>query len=162
MTAQYFSRRDIDFLLYEVLDLERLCAHSRFQAHDRQIFDAILDTASAIAVEQFAPHAAKSDAHEPRFDNGHVHLIPEIKAALDKFVEAGLMGATFDESLGGLQLPMAIGQSISAMMYAANIGTAGYPLLTLGAANLLSTFGSAEQKDKFVKPMIEGRWFGTM
>ncbi len=162
MTAQYFNRRDLDFLLYEVFDVERLCAQPRYQAHDRHIFDAILDTASAIAIEQFAPHAAKSDAHEPRFEGGCVHLIPEIKIALNKFVEAGLMGATFDEALGGLQLPIVIGQSISAMMYAANIGTAGYPLLTLGAANLLATFGSAEQKNKFVKPMIEGRWFGTM
>jgi alkylation response protein AidB-like acyl-CoA dehydrogenase len=34
--------------------------------------------------------------------------------------------------------------------------------LTIGAANLLATFGSAEQKATFLRPMVAGQWFGTM
>ena len=129
MTSQYFHRRDLDFLLYEVLNAERFCARSRYAAHDRSTFDAILNAASAVALEQFAPHAAKSDAHEPTFDGARVHLIPEIKAALDVYVSAGLMGATFDEQFGGLQLPVTIAQAINAMFYAANILVNGHPTL---------------------------------
>lgn len=162
MTQQYFSRRDIDFQLFEVLNLEQFCARPRYQSHDRATFNGILDTASKIAIEFFAPHAAKSDTFEPQFNSGRVALIPEIKAALDVYIDAGLMAATFDESVGGLQLPAALGQAISAMMYATNIGTAGYPLLTQGAANLLAVFGSESQQKKYLKPMVAGRWFGTM
>ncbi len=35
-------------------------------------------------------------------------------------------------------------------------------VLTMGAANLIESFGSDEQKRLFLQPMIEGRYFGTM
>jgi len=162
MTSQHFSRRDLDFHLFEVLKADGLSARPRYVGHDRAGFAAVLDTAEDIARDHFAPHAAKSDANEPRFDGTRVHLIPEIKAALGVYVDAGLMGATFDEAHGGLQLPMVVGQAVNAMLYAANIATAAYPMLTVGAANLLAAFASDAQKQAYLKPMIAGRWFGTM
>jgi alkylation response protein AidB-like acyl-CoA dehydrogenase len=44
----------------------------------------------------------------------------------------------------------------------ANVGTSSYPFLTIGNANTLLKCGTAEQIDTFVKPMLEGRFFGTM
>jgi alkylation response protein AidB-like acyl-CoA dehydrogenase len=162
MTSRHFNRRDIDFHLFEMLNADRLCARSRHAAHDRAAFNAVLDTAEAIARDHFAPHAAKSDANEPHFDAGRVHLIPEISAALGVYVDAGLMAATFDEAHGGLQLPVVVAQAVNAMLYGANVATAAYPMLTVGAANLLATFASSAQKQTYLKPMIAGRWFGTM
>jgi butyryl-CoA dehydrogenase len=46
--------------------------------------------------------------------------------------------------------------------YAANTATTGYSLLTIGNANLLLAHGSPEQIDRFVRPMIAGRFTGTM
>src|SRR3712207_4529182 len=46
--------------------------------------------------------------------------------------------------------------------HAANVGTAAYPFLTMANARLLTAYGSPEQVDTFVRPMVEGRWFGTM
>ena len=37
-----------------------------------------------------------------------------------------------------------------------------YPFLTMGAANLIESFGTEEQKRRFLQPMIDGRFFGTM
>ncbi|MEM9288815.1 MAG: acyl-CoA dehydrogenase, partial [Pseudomonadota bacterium] len=34
--------------------------------------------------------------------------------------------------------------------------------LTQGAANLINTFGTEQQKSLFLPPMLEGRWLGTM
>ncbi|MDX2144461.1 MAG: acyl-CoA dehydrogenase [Rhodospirillaceae bacterium] len=156
------NRRDLDFQLYEVLAAEALCARARYSAHDRATFDQVLDTAHALAVERFQPHAAKSDAQEPSWDGQKVRMIPEIKDALDAYVSAGLMGATFDADVGGAQLPVLIGQAVSAMFYGANVGTAAYPLLATGVANLLSVFATADQKQRYLKPIVAGRWFGTM
>merc|ERR1711916_58943 len=39
---------------------------------------------------------------------------------------------------------------------------AAYPLLCIGAANLIDSFGSDEQKAKFLPPMRDGRFAGTM
>ena len=84
--------------------MDRTLAVTRLLAeHDRATFDAILDTAAAIAENEFAPHAAKADIHEPEFDGQGVRIIPEVKAALTSFVESGLMGATFDHEVGGRQ-----------------------------------------------------------
>jgi alkylation response protein AidB-like acyl-CoA dehydrogenase len=45
---------------------------------------------------------------------------------------------------------------------AANIATAAYPMLTVANARLLATFGQPGQIETFARPLVEGRWFGTM
>ncbi len=156
------SRRDLAFLLYEWLDVEALTQRQRYAAHSRETFEAALDTAEKIATDLFAPHARKSDLNEPYFDGGQVQLIPEIKQALDAFVEAGLMAAEHDEEFGGMQLPVTVAKALSAYFKGANVATASYALLTVGNANLLLAHGSPSQIDAFVRPELAGRFFGTM
>jgi alkylation response protein AidB-like acyl-CoA dehydrogenase len=114
MMERIASRRDLAFLLYEWLDVEALTQRQRYAAHSRETFEAALDTAEKIATGLFAPHARKSDLNEPYFDDGQVQLIPEIKQALDAFVEAGLMAAEHDEEFGGMQLPVTVAKALSA------------------------------------------------
>lgn len=49
-----------------------------------------------------------------------------------------------------------------AWFYAANAATAAYPMLSIGNANLLVAHGSPEQIDRYAKPIVDGRFFGTM
>ena len=154
--------RDLDFLLYELLDVQALCKREQFADHDRDTFDAVLEAARTLAREQFASHAAKLDANEPHFDGERVHIIDEVKQALDAYIEGGFLGAAFPPEVGGLGLPYSVSQACAALFTAANVGTAGYPFLTAAAANLLRVVGSAEQQARYMTPMIEGRWFGTM
>ncbi|MGH8597642.1 MAG: acyl-CoA dehydrogenase, partial [Gammaproteobacteria bacterium] len=100
--------------------------------------------------------------HEPTFDGERVYLIPEVKYALDAYVDAGFMGASFDAEIGGMQLPWTIAQSCALYFCAANISTYAYPFITIAAANMLQSFGSAEQKAKYLEPLVAGRFFGTM
>lgn len=156
------DRRDLDFLLYDVLDTEALCRRPRHADHSRETIAQIIDTAEAVADEHFASHAAKLDANEPTLVNGRVEIIPEVKAALDAFIAAGFMGAHADAEHGGLQLPQIVAQTTAAIFTAANVGTAGYPFLTRAATNVIAKFGTAEQKRLFLEPMLAGRYFGTM
>ncbi len=156
------SRRDLDFLLHEWLGVEDLVKRPRYAEHSRETFDAVLDLAEQIATEHFAPHNRKADENEPRMVDGRAVLVPEVKQALDVFVEAGLMAGEFDEEYGGMQLPHVVGQAVFAWFKAANVGTSAYPFLTMGNARLLLAHGSEEQIDTYVRPEIEGRWFGTM
>ncbi len=162
MPSLLLNRRDLDFLLYEWLDVLSLTSRVRHADHSRETFDDVLDLAEQIATDHFAPHNRKADAHEPTFDGERVTMIPEVKRALEVFAEAGLLGGTLDEDLGGLQLPTVIGNAVFAWFQAANVGTSSYPFLTIGNANLLLAHGSQEQVDTYVRPMVEGRWFGTM
>ncbi|WP_407665179.1 acyl-CoA dehydrogenase [Mycolicibacterium phocaicum] len=157
------SRRDLDFLLYEWLDVVELTKHEHFAEHSRDTFDAVLDLSADIATKRFAPHNKKAD-HNPPFvdESGKVVLIDEIKQALDDFNGAGLMASSFDERVGGMQLPNVVAQSSAAFFRAANPATFSYAFLTVGNANLLTEYGTDEQIDTWVRPMLEGRYFGTM
>ncbi|MEO9221740.1 MAG: acyl-CoA dehydrogenase family protein, partial [Mycobacteriaceae bacterium] len=114
-TGLILSRRDLDFMLYEWLDVTALTARPRFAEHSRETFDAVLDLAAQIAAQHFAPHNKKADAHEPTMlPDGTVALIPEVKAALGVFADAGLFSGQLDESLGGMQLPSVVARAMLA------------------------------------------------
>ncbi len=157
------SRRDLEFLLYEWLDVTELTSRERFAEHSRETFDGLLDLSEAIATERFAPLNRKADNEEPLVGaDGRVTLIPEIAEALRDYAEAGLTGSTFDAELGGLQLPFAVHQAACMYFQAASIGTFAYPFLATGNAGLVAALGTPEQAERYARPIIEGRWFGTM
>ncbi|MGW0181612.1 acyl-CoA dehydrogenase family protein, partial [Nocardia sp. NPDC003345] len=162
MRSTLLSRRDLEFLLYEWLDVEQLTRRPRFTDHSRQTFDAVLDLSEQLATKYFATHNKLNDAHEPTFDGETVTIIPEVRAALAAFADAGMVGATMDTELGGSRLPAAVAQAAFAWFHAANPGTSAYPLLTIGNANLLIAHAGADVVQRFVPPMLEGRFFGTM
>ncbi|WP_148192999.1 acyl-CoA dehydrogenase [Pseudomonas syringae] len=162
MSESLLSSRNLAFELYEVLDAEGLTRRERFAEHSRETFDAALGTARVIAEKYFAPHNRKADENEPRYEKGEAILIPEVKPAVDAFIAAGFLNASRDFDVGGMQLPTLLSQACFAHFQAANVGTTSYPFLTMGAANLIESFGSDEQKQRFLQPMIEGRFFGTM
>ncbi len=162
MSSKLLSRRDLAFVLYELLDTETLSARPRFAEHSRETFDAALDLAEKIAIDFFAPHNRKSDENEPVFDGEKVTLIPEIAAAQKAFVEAGLMAAEHDAEYGGMQMPTVVAKAMFAFFKAANVSSSGYPFLTIGNANLLLHHGTQQQIDTYVRPMLAGKWFGTM
>ncbi|MEP4190958.1 MAG: acyl-CoA dehydrogenase, partial [Sneathiella sp.] len=162
MTQTTMNRRDLDFQLYEMLNVEALTARERFAEHDKDVFNAVIDTATQIAADLFEPHNSKADQNEPTFDGKKVHIIPEVKEALQAYIEAGFIGAQHDYDAGGMQLPATVAMTCGAIFNAANVGTSGYPFLTVGASNVIRSYGSEEQKKKFMEPMIAGRFFGTM
>ncbi|HLM52933.1 MAG TPA: acyl-CoA dehydrogenase [Pseudoxanthomonas sp.] len=162
MSSLLLSRRDLEFLLYEWLDVPALAAAERYADHSRETFDAVLDTCDRMAEELFAPHNQKADQREPQFDGDKVRLIDEVGPALQAFADAGLMAGSQDYALGGMQLPTVVEKAALAYLYAANVGTSAYPLLTMGNANLLLAHGSEAQIKAFVEPELQGRFFGTM
>jgi len=160
--AHLLNDRDLSFFLYELLDTEALLERERYAEHSREIFDATLQTARQLAEKYFAPHSAKGDANEPQFDGTTLTLIPETRVAWDAFADAGFLGAHWDADDGGLQMPEVVLRSAMAYFFAANVATASYPMLTIGAANLIRTFGDAAQKKRYLPAMRDGRCAGTM
>lgn len=157
-----FNRRDLAFQLYEVLDVEKLCDSSKYQDHSKEIFETLIDLVERMAEELFQPHAALVDENEPKYVDGCVEIIPEVKKALDAYVESGLPAASFDYELGGMQLPHLVTHALGFIFATANVSTSAYPMLSHGVANLIHAFGNKKQQSKFLQPLIEGRFFGTM
>ncbi|MCW8196783.1 acyl-CoA dehydrogenase [Proteobacteria bacterium 005FR1] len=156
------NRRDLDFLLYEVLNVEELCERELWSDHDRTSFDAVLDLADQIAEEKFLPLAAQLDEHEPEFDGEKVHILPGVKEAHEAYIEAGFMAAHVSNEDGGMQLPLTVSHAAQAIFSSANISALAYLGLTKSAANMLDVWGSDQLKQKYLPHMRSGRFYGTM
>jgi alkylation response protein AidB-like acyl-CoA dehydrogenase len=155
--------RDIDFLLYEWLDVAALCDRPRYREHSVQSFDSMLDLAAEIAVKRLVPHFKSADAHEPYVNpDGTVATLPEMKDALSAVGGAGLLAGEFDYEVDGYQIPYVVSRAATAWLQAANNSTAAYLGLTIANAHLLARYGNKEQIDTWVRPMLDGRYLGTM
>ena len=162
MSSLLLSRRDVEFLLFEWLDVTRLTERPAFADHSRQTFDAALDTYSEIAHAEFAPHNKKVDREPPRLVGENVVSAPEQRSALQAFAAAGLLAACQEEPFGGMRLPYVVERAGLAFVLAACPTTAAYAFLTMANANLLLAHGTPSQVERFVRPMLDGRWTGTM
>jgi butyryl-CoA dehydrogenase len=162
MSAPILNRRDIEFFLYEMFDVESLTNREKYQDHDRTTINGAIDTAQSIAEKYYIPIQHKVDANQPTFDGTNIHIIPEIKAGLDAVLEAGLSAPTSDYEMGGMQLPMVAASGAFAYLSASASTSLGYISLTHANCNLIEAYGTKEQVEKWVLPQREGRFFGTM
>ncbi|MEM1113136.1 MAG: acyl-CoA dehydrogenase [Pseudomonadota bacterium] len=162
MPAPLLSRRDLEFMLYELLDTEAMASRERYADHNRETIDAALDTAQAVAEKYFLPIRQKVDTNQPTFNGKTVDMIPEIKVALDAVIESGLAFPGADYEMGGMQLPGAAAAACGAYLNAAASTTMGYIGLTNANVNLIRAHGTEEQKKTWVEPQLNGRFAGTM
>ncbi|WP_026374836.1 acyl-CoA dehydrogenase [Aestuariibacter salexigens] len=162
MSEQLIHPKEMTFQLYELLDTEALCSRARFAEHSRETFDAILDTANKIASEKFAPHNAKGDQNEPKFDGHKVTMLDEVKQAFDAYRESGFIAGRYDFDDGGMQLPETVINACSGYFLAANPSSTAYAFLTTAAANVICHFASDELKQQFMPRMLTGEFTGTM
>ena len=154
-------RPTIDFLLYDWLNAETLDQRSRFADHSRETFDAVLDTCERIAREKYAPFNRLVDTQEPHFDGEKVILPQATHDAHKAFVESGLLSASQDYDIGGMQLPYTVEAAANAFFAMASVSI-GSNMLTKGNAGLLMVHGTDAQKEVFALNEFSGRWAGTM
>jgi len=144
------SPRDVNFLLYEWLEVESLCKRPRFAEHSPATFDAVQDLAADIAAGLLAPHNKLADSAEITVGpDGSIQTIPDTKQALDALGAAGLLAGEFDEALGGMQLPYVISKAAFAWLQAANVST---------SAGVPSAQGPARRLDRKLSNIAAGRY----
>jgi len=75
-------------------------------------------------IKYFCPHNRKNDENEPKYVNGAAELIPEIKPAVDAFLEAGFLNATRTLRAGRhADCPKLLSQACFAHFMSANVAT---------------------------------------
>ncbi|WP_080056919.1 acyl-CoA dehydrogenase [Spirosoma aerolatum] len=161
MATTYFSKRNLQFLLYEVFKADELTKYDYFSAHDRETFNLVLDSATYIADTLMYPYLKEVDKNQPELKDGKVRVHPQIKEYLKAMGEAGLIGAGFSFEHGGQQLPEMISSCVGFIVMAANNGMM-YTGLTSGSAHLITSFGSPELIEAYVPNLLSGTWQGTM
>ena len=162
MSEKHFSRRNLDFTLFEVLNIESLSKFEYFNAHDRETFGMVLDAATDIAEKVMKPVYVDADRHQPELIDGKVKVHQGVHDFFKAFSQSGLLAAPFPFEFGGQQLPKVASAAAEFICGGANNSFIMYPDLTKGAANLVVTFGTEEQKQQFAHKMLSGEWTGTM
>ncbi len=162
MATQFYSKRNLQFLLYEVLDVQSLIKYPYFQDHARETFDMVLDSAEQISEKLLKPLLTEMDRKEPQLVNGRIKIHAGMFPILKKFGEDGWINAGFSYEEGGQQIPSTVLSSAAFIFQAANYSSSVFPFLTSGAANLIRSFGSQELKETFTPKMYTGEWQGTM
>ena len=162
MAAQFYSKRNLQFLLYEVFDSELLTQYPYYQDHARETFDMVLDSAEQISEKLLKPLLTEMDRKEPQLVDGKIKIHEGMFPILKKFGEDGWINAGFSYEEGGQQIPSTVLSSAAFIFQAANYSSSVFPFLTSGAANLIRSFGSQELKETFTPKMYTGEWQGTM
>lgn len=163
MNDVLIPHRDLSFLLWEWLGIDKVPGGPPVAELDRETVEAILELSTKLAEDAFLPHYKTADREEPYLDqDGRVRILPAIGDAVRQYAELGLFGAGFPEELGGMHLPAPVVAASMAQFMAANIATSAYPMLTIANARLIATFGTPRQIETFALPQIQGRAFGTM
>lgn len=166
MTTHYAAPlADIRFALYDLLDVENLLARlPGCEGLNRETIDAVLDEAARFAQTVLAPLNQPGDQLGCVFDKNHASVTtPDgFKQAYKQYVEGGWAGLTAPEEFGGQGLPETVGAPVKEMIDSANLAWGTYPLLSHGATEALRVHGSDWQREAFLKPIVAGRWTGTM
>ncbi|MCR9205325.1 MAG: acyl-CoA dehydrogenase [Halobacteriovoraceae bacterium] len=90
-------------------------------------------------------------------------LVPEsFKKATEQYYQNGWYALGYPEEIGGMPAPQSVTTACTSIYVGANVALSMYSGLSQGAMNVILQVGSDEQKEKFIPPMMEGRWGGTM
>lgn len=162
MSSFSVDRRDIDFCLFEYLNVEQLLRYPRFSEFNRELLDMVLDEAVKFAIEKLAPLNPIVDREGVRFDQGKV-TVPKIHADVYRaFCDGGWVGVSANPEYGGQGLPMVITTTLGEIQNAACIAFSMTPGLGRSAGHVIETFGTEELRLACVKKLNSGEWGGTM
>ncbi|UNK50573.1 acyl-CoA dehydrogenase C-terminal domain-containing protein [Lysobacter sp. S4-A87] len=155
---------DMRFVLFDVLGAEAQFQRMGFNDATRDVLDAVLDEAARFTETVLAPLNGVGDRDGCTLDQatGQVTTPPGFKQAYAQFVDGGWSGLTSPAEFGGQGMPHAAGVPLKEMIDAANLAWGNFPLLSHGATEALLHHGEAWQQEAFLKPLVEGRWTGTM
>ncbi|MGH8085330.1 MAG: acyl-CoA dehydrogenase C-terminal domain-containing protein [Lysobacter sp.] len=156
--------RDMQFVLFDVLDAESQFQRMGFDDATRDVLEAVLEEGARFTETVLAPLNEIGDRVGCNHDKatGAVTTPPGFKQAYRQYVDGGWAGLTSPPGFGGQGLPHAAGVPLKEMIDAANLAWGNFPLLSHGATEALIQHGEDWQREVFLKPLVEGRWTGTM
>ena len=165
MANNLADSRDIRFVLFEMLDVDKINKYPKYSDLDRDVFEDVLTLAERIAVDYFYPSNSQGDKeggakYDPK-TNG-VTVPESVRAAYNAYKDAGFFKSKASIKEGGMGLPDVVVTACDEYFKSGNTTVFIYAGLTLGAAYLIDEFGTKEQKNIFGKKLSAGEWGGTM
>ena len=152
--------RDIHFNLFEVNGLDEYLESSPFHV-DRDTARMVLQEVENMALGEFGASFTDADRHPPELVDGEVKLPASLKQSLDSYYQPGWQHFSMPVDMGGAAAPPSLHWAMQEMWAGSNPSaylTAGTALM----ARVIAEEGTSEQKEFWVRHMIERPWGGTM
>ncbi|HEY9033299.1 MAG TPA: acyl-CoA dehydrogenase C-terminal domain-containing protein [Pseudomonadales bacterium] len=163
MPAYKAPLRDIRFVLEDLLDCDSHYGSLQGRAElTADLREAIINEAARFAENVLAPINHSGDEQGCHFDSGKVTTPAGFREAFVEYANGGWAGLAAAEELGGQNLPPSIGIVVNELLGTANWAWNMYTGLTFGAVKCISEHGNDEQRQLYVRKMVEGTWTGTM
>jgi alkylation response protein AidB-like acyl-CoA dehydrogenase len=162
MAGKFVSKRNLDFLLYEVHGVQRLSQLPYFEDHSRETYNLVMDTALKLARNLMYPYLREMDEKAPVLEDGHVKVHPVVKTMMKEWGEGGWISSAMPYEAGGQQLPVTVHMACNYIFAAANFSATGYSGLTTGVAHLILSYGTSDLTETYIPRMLAGEWQGTM
>ncbi len=158
------DERETCFLLFEQFRVQELFKHPKYAEFSEEDSRMIISEALKFATREIGPLNAYGDRHGCHFDpvTKKVTVPPLLKELQKKFNENGWHLLRISKEFGGQELPLSLALCISEFFSGANPAWVMYDGLTHGAAHLIESFGSPEQRQLYCTRMYSGEWMGTM
>jgi len=154
--------RDIKFVVFNQIGVDKLLEQEKFSEYDADDFEALLEEAVKQAKDIFFPLSATGDEIGAQWKDGKVTMVPGTKEAWELMRENQLIGMNMSSEFGGMDLPQMVFTAVQDVFVGANPALALTPMLTTGAAHLIEEHGTDELKKLYVEKMYTGEWTGTM
>ena len=154
--------KDMLFVVNELANLSEINQLPGCEDATPDTVEAVLEENAKFCGEVVAPLNHSGDKEPSYWHDGQVTTSKGFKEAFRGFADAGWQGVQHPAEFGGQGLPKLVATPCIEMLNSANIAFALVGLLTDGAIEALLTAGSAEQKTRFIEPLISGKWTGTM
>lgn len=161
MANSIVQERDQRFLLFDVLKVSQLFSDPKFSELSEDVASMVLEEAMKMATEVVYPTLAVGDKEGCRLENGQVFVPKAFHACYKAFCEGAWNSMDLDKDIGGQGFPKVLAAA-AREWFAHNFAFLSYPDLTQGACHLIATFGSEDQKQKYLPHMVTGKWAGTM
>jgi alkylation response protein AidB-like acyl-CoA dehydrogenase len=154
--------RDLKFVLFEQLDMEKLLATERYGSFTKEDVEMIIDQAYKMAREVIGPVNAKMDQIGCTFKEGKVTVPACFHEPFKTFNEGGWQALNHSPEYGGQGAPDCLMMAACDLFFGANISFNLGALLTTGCAHLIEEWGSEEIKNTYCTKLYGGEWAGTM
>lgn len=162
MAQAIIDKTDLDFVLFEQFEIDRLHEYERFSDYNKKVIEMVVKEARHLAVKELLPTSKIGDEKGCRFENGMVLLPNEFKQVWKLLAEGEWLVPNADPDWGGQGMPRSVALAAKDYLNGANMALTMIGGLSHGAAHVIEAFGTAEQKQLYLEKIISGEWAVTM
>lgn len=155
------DRRDIDFVLYEQMEVEQLFNTRVFGDLNKKVVDLMINEARKLGINELLPTNKTGDKEGVKYENGEVYVPECYHRPFEQLLEGEWTSMTEDPEYGGQGIPSIVSKAALEYLFS-NYCLTNYCTMGHGTGKMVELYGTELQKSMFLKKLYSGQWGGTM